>query len=74
MFDEDTKRMDKITMTVEPLPICTGLKDVGYESIKNIVREMMKNKSMKFIFLFYLNIINRIKIFLIFFSAQLLFV
>lgn len=74
MFDEDTKRMDKITMTVEPLPICTGLKDAGYESIKNIVREMMKNKSMKFIFLFYLNIINRIKIFLIFFSAQLLFV
>lgn len=57
-------------MTVEPLPICTGLKDAGYESIKNIVREMMKNKSMKFIFLFYLNIINRIKIFLIFFSAH----
>ncbi|EFO26157.1 type III restriction enzyme [Loa loa] len=44
MFYEDTKRMDKITTTIEPLPICAKLKDVGYESIKNVVREMMKTK------------------------------
>ncbi|KAM3716801.1 Antiviral innate immune response receptor RIG-I [Dirofilaria immitis] len=44
MFCEDTKRMDKITMTIEPLPFCAALKDMGYESIKNVVQEMMKNK------------------------------
>lgn len=48
MFHEDNKGMDKITMTIEPLSICAGLKDVGYESIKSVVREMMKIKSMKF--------------------------
>ncbi|VBB30566.1 unnamed protein product [Acanthocheilonema viteae] len=44
MFHEDTKGMDKITMTVEPLSICDGLKGVGYESIKNVVRKMMETK------------------------------
>ncbi|CAG9540926.1 unnamed protein product [Cercopithifilaria johnstoni] len=44
IFHEDMKGMDKIIMTVEPLPICAGLKDAGYESIKNVVRKMMKTK------------------------------
>ncbi|VDK76886.1 unnamed protein product [Litomosoides sigmodontis] len=44
MFHEDNKGMDKITMTVEPLSICAGLKHIGYESIKSTVREMMKTK------------------------------
>uniref|UniRef100_A0A915Q2H1 RNA helicase n=1 Tax=Setaria digitata TaxID=48799 RepID=A0A915Q2H1_9BILA len=44
MFHEDPKRMDKITMTLEPLPLCVGLKDADYGPIKNVVREMMKTK------------------------------
>ncbi|VDM94659.1 unnamed protein product [Onchocerca ochengi] len=44
MFSEDTKKMDKITMTIESLPICAALKDKGYESITNVVREMIKSK------------------------------
>uniref|UniRef100_A0A0R3RYT6 RNA helicase n=1 Tax=Elaeophora elaphi TaxID=1147741 RepID=A0A0R3RYT6_9BILA len=44
MFHADTKRMDKITMTIEPLSICLGLNDAGYKFIKNVVQEMMKTK------------------------------
>uniref|UniRef100_A0AAF5PTP0 RNA helicase n=2 Tax=Wuchereria bancrofti TaxID=6293 RepID=A0AAF5PTP0_WUCBA len=44
MFYEDAKKMDKIIMTIEPLPLCAGLKDASYGSIKNVVQEMMKNK------------------------------
>lgn len=53
MFCEDAKRMDKITKTIEPLPICVGLKDTVYEPIKNVVRGMMKSKSTKFILFFH---------------------
>lgn len=44
MFYEDAKKMDKIIMTIEPLPLCAGLKDASYGSIKNVVQEMMRSK------------------------------
>lgn len=73
MFHEDMKGMDKITMTLEPLSVCAGLKDAGYKSIKDIVRKMMKTKSKKFIFLFCVKIINRLEFLMIFLHNDLAF-
>lgn len=45
MFNEDPRRMDKITMTLEPIPVCAALKDAEYEPIKSVVKELMNSKS-----------------------------
>ncbi|VDN08306.1 unnamed protein product [Thelazia callipaeda] len=44
MFDGDPAKMDKITLTLEPLPICIRLGHEEYGPIKRVVQEMMKSR------------------------------
>uniref|UniRef100_A0A914R5L1 Uncharacterized protein n=1 Tax=Parascaris equorum TaxID=6256 RepID=A0A914R5L1_PAREQ len=43
-FVGDPMKMDMITKTLEPIPLCDRLFQSGYESVVKKVRELMVNK------------------------------